>query len=199
MRTLGLTGGVGSGKSTVARLFRALGAELVDADVIARQVVEPGQPALVHIRDAFGASVLRPDGRLDRAKLGALVFADARARERLNAITHPRIHERMLAEVESRRGRSGLLLLDIPLLFENGREAMVEKVILVWVDAATQLRRVTERDRLPLAEARRRIDAQMPLDDKKSLADDIIDNSGTLDATRAQVDSLYRRYGEPGR
>ncbi len=194
MRVLGLTGGIGSGKSTVARMFTDLGAEVIDADQLAREVVEPGQPALGHIRHQFGAEVLLPDGRLDRAKLATIVFADPDARERLNAITHPRILERMQAEVQSRHGRSGLLLLDIPLLFENGRQEMVEQVILVWVDAATQLQRLTERDGLTEDEARRRVQAQMPLDQKRNLSDDVIDNTGTHEETRRQVELLVRRY-----
>ncbi|MDQ6885166.1 MAG: dephospho-CoA kinase [Candidatus Dormibacteraeota bacterium] len=194
MRVLGLTGGIGSGKSTVARMFTDLGAEVIDADQLAREVVEPGEPALEQIRAAFGNDVLRDDGRLDRARLAEIVFSDPVARERLNAITHPRILARMQAEVRSRHGRSGLLLLDIPLLFENGRQAMVEKVILVWVDAATQLRRLCERDHLGEPEARRRIAAQMPLDQKRSMADEVIDNSGTLAETRVQVEAMARRY-----
>src|SRR5919109_996996 len=142
MRVLGLTGGIGSGKSSVAEMFKQLGAEVIDADQLARDVVEPGQPALAEIVSTFGRDILLSDGRLDREKLGRIIFADAAARSRLNAITHHRIRERMADEVARRANRPGLLLLDIPLLYENARTSAVEKVIVVWVDADTQLRRL---------------------------------------------------------
>ncbi|MEO6798270.1 MAG: dephospho-CoA kinase [Candidatus Dormibacter sp.] len=197
MRVLGLTGGIGSGKSTVARMFRELGADVVDADLLARKVVEPGQLALREIARAFGGQVIQPDGRLDRSKLAAIVFADPAARARLNAITHPPIRERIRQEVEARRDQSGTLILDIPLLLETPRPGFLERVIVVWVDAATQIRRLTERDGLSETEARRRIAAQMPLDAKQSMADDVIDNSGTLEGTRRQVKALYQRCRAP--
>lgn len=196
MRVLGLTGGIGSGKSTVASMFVQLGAEVIDADELARAVVEPGQPALDEIIQTFGIEMRRADGSLDRGKLGALVFADAAARARLNAITHPRIRDRMQAEIERRQGRRGLLILDIPLLYENARTAAAEKVIVVWVDPQTQLRRLTEREGMTVEMARGRIAAQLPLDDKKALADHVIDNSGPLKRTRSQVETLYRQYGD---
>ena len=192
MRVLGLTGGIGSGKSTVASMFTQLGAEVIDADQLARDLVEPGQPALEEIVRAFGTDMLQADGRLDRAKLGRLIFADAGARSRLNAITHPRILDRMNQDVQRRKDRRGLLLLDIPLLHENARTSLVEKVIVVWVDAATQLRRLTERSGLSIDEATRRVASQMPLDEKRAQADIVIDNSGSLESTRRQVEAIYR-------
>ena len=198
MRVLGLTGGIGSGKSLVAEMFRKLGAEVIDADRLARDVVEPGQPALNEIVMAFGRDVLLPDGSLNRVSLAAIIFADAAARQRLNAITHPRIRARMETEVAARNQRSGILILDIPLLYENGLAGSVEKVIVVWVDPRTQLQRLTERDRLSVDEARRRIAAQMPLDDKRARADEVIDNSGDRERTRRQVQAIYQRYAPPG-
>ena len=197
MRVLGLTGGIGSGKSSVTQMFKQLGAEVIDADQFARDVVEPGQPALAEIVSTFGRDILLSDGRLDREKLGRIIFADAAARSRLNAITHPRIRERMEAEVEQRRGRPGLLLLDIPLLYENSRTSLVEKVIVVWVDLATQLRRLTGRNRLSIEQARQRIASQMPLDEKKARADLVIDNTGSLEYTRRQVERIYRQFAGP--
>ena len=194
MRVLGLTGGIGSGKSTVAEMFAELGAEIIDADQLAREVVEPGQPALEEIVTRFGTGILLANGRLDRHQLGTLVFADAAARADLDAITHPRIRDRMEAAVTARRAREGVLLLDIPLLYENARTALVEKVIVVWVDARTQVRRLTERGGLTAEEVRQRIAAQMPLDEKRVLADHVIDNRGSKDATRRQVEAIYRRY-----
>ena len=194
MRVLGLTGGIGSGKSMVASMFAQLGADIIDADQLARQVVEPGQPALEEIARAFGREILLADGRLDRAKLGRLVFADPAARERLNAITHPPIRERMAAEIAARGSRPGLLIVDVPLLYESDRAGTVEAVIVVWVDSQTQLRRLIERDGLGEEEARQRIAAQMPLDEKRARADIVIDNSGSQQNTRRQVEAIYRRF-----
>ena len=194
MRVLGLTGGIGSGKTIVGKMFAQLGAEIIDADQLARDVVEPGQPALGEIVERFGPDVLQVDGRLDRARLGGIVFADAAARAALNAITHPRIRERMAAAVSARKDRSGVLILVIPLLYESARTALVEAVIVVWVDPQTQLRRLVERGGLTDEQARQRIAAQMPLDQKRALADHVIDNRGTPEETRRQVETIYRGY-----
>ena len=194
MKVLGLTGGIGSGKSMVLSMFANLGAEVIDADHLAREVVEPGQPALEEIATAFGRDMLMPDGRLDRGKLARIIFADPVARARLNAITHPRIQERMATEMALRGSRPGLLIVDIPLLYENDRSDTVESVIVVWVDAKTQLRRLTERDGLTPDEARQRIAAQMPLDEKRARADLVVDNSGSRENTRRQVEVIYRRF-----
>jgi dephospho-CoA kinase len=194
MNVLGLTGGIGSGKSMVASMFAQLGADVIDADQLAREVVEPGQPALEEIATAFGRDILLPDGRLDRGKLGRIIFADPVARGTLNAITHPRIRERMDAEITARRSGRGVLVVDIPLLYENDRSRAVETVIVVWVDAKTQLRRLQERDGLSVEEARQRIAAQMPLDEKRARADVVIDNSGSRESTRRQVEAVYRRH-----
>jgi dephospho-CoA kinase len=194
MKVLGLTGGIGSGKSMVASMFAQLGADVIDADRLARDVVEPGQPALEEIASAFGRDILLPDGRLDRGKLGRIIFADPVARVTLNAITHPRIRERMDAEIAARQSGPGVLIVDIPLLYENERTGSVETVIVVWVDTQTQLRRLVERNGLSEHEARQRIAAQMPLDEKRARADVVIDNSGSPENTRRQVDAIYRRY-----
>ncbi len=194
MKVLALTGGIGSGKSMVARMFAQLGADVIDADQLARDVVEPGQPALEEIATAFGRDILLPDGRLNRGKLAGIIFADPAARARLNAITHPRIRERMDAEIAARPSGSGVLVVDIPLLYENDRTGSVETVIVVWVDAETQLRRLHERDGLTVEEARQRIAAQLPLDEKRAKADLVIDNSGTRENTGRQVEAIYRRY-----
>jgi len=194
MRVLGLTGGIGSGKSMVAQMFAQLGAVVVDADQVAREIVEPGQPALQEIAATFGPDVLLPDGRLDRPKLAGIIFADPAERAKLDAITHPRIRARMDEEIEARRSGPGVLLVDIPLLYENDRINTVEKVIVVWVDPPTQLRRLSQRGGLSAEAARQRINAQMPLDAKRARADHVIDNSGGLEDTRRQVEAIYRRY-----
>lgn len=197
MRVLGLTGGIGSGKSTVSTMFAELGADVVDADQLAREVVEPGQPALDEIVETFGRQVLLRDGRLDRVRMGDLIFHDAVAREKLNAITHPRIRERLWEEVAARTVRTGLLILDIPLLYENGRTELVDAVVVVWVDRETQVHRLMERGGLAREEAVRRNAAQMSLDEKRDRANHVIDNSGSLEETRRQVETLYRQYAGP--
>ena len=194
MRVLGLTGGIGSGKSMVAQIFAELGAVVIDADKLAREVVEPGQPALQEIASTFGPDVLLPDGRLDRPKLAGIIFSDPAERAKLDAITHPRIRERMEGQIEARRWGRGVLILDIPLLYENNRTNMVEKVIVVWVDAQTQLQRIRQRDGLSAEAARQRISAQMPLDAKRARADHVIDNTGGRDETQRQVEAIYRLY-----
>lgn len=197
-RLFGLTGGLASGKSAVAAILRDLGAAVVSADAIAREVVEPGSEALREIVEAFGAEVVGPDGRLDRARLAALIFADPAARARLNAITHPRIRERMRREVE-RLQRSlspqAVIILDIPLLLDTApRDTFpLDGVIVVAVDKATQLDRLRRRDGLSDEEARRRLRVQRPLREKVAEADWLIDNSGTPDETRRQVEAFWRR------
>jgi dephospho-CoA kinase len=199
VRVLGLTGGIGSGKSLVAQMFGDLGAEVIDADQLARDVVEPGQPALEEIAANFGRDILLPDGRLNRGKLARIVFADPAARARLNAITHPRIRERMEADVAARRSGPGVLILDIPLLYENDRSSAVEKVIVVWVDLETQQRRLSQRDGLGREETQQRLAAQMPLEAKRARADHVIDNTGSQEATRRQVEAIYRQYAPAAR
>ena len=197
MRVLGLTGGIGSGKSMVAQMFARLGAVVIDADQLAREVVEPGQPALQEIVASFGPDVLRADGHLDRPKLADIIFANAAERAKLDAITHPRIRARMDELINARRSGPGVLIADIPLLYENERTKSVEKVIVVWVDAQTQLRRIRQRDGLSDEAARQRIAAQMALDEKRARADHLIDNTGSLEDTRRQVEAIYRLYA-PG-
>ena len=197
-RVIGLTGGLASGKSAVAAILRDLGAHVVSADAIAREIVEPGSPALGEIVEAFGGEILTPDGRLDRARLAARIFADPEARVRLNAITHPRIRERLRAEV-TRLQRTlppdSVIVLDIPLLLDTApRDALpLEGVVVVAVDEATQVQRLRRRDGLSAAEARRRLRAQRPLREKVAEADWLIDNSGTPEETHRQAEALWRR------
>lgn len=200
MFVIGLTGGIASGKSTVSRLLKELGATILDADVIAREVVEPGQPALAEIAAAFGPEVLREDGSLDRARLGALVFGDGEARARLNAITHPRVIRRIneLLEEERRANPRGVAVVDAPLLLEAGMGHLVDEVWVVAADEETQLRRLMRRDGLSRAEAMRRIRAQMPLAEKLRQADRVIDTGCTLEETARQVRSLWNLIAGQG-
>ncbi len=197
-RVIGLTGGLASGKSAVAAILRELGAHVVSADAIAREIVEPGSPALADIVEAFGPEIVDPGARLDRAALAARIFADPAARARLNAITHPRIRERMRAEVvrfQRTLPPGAVIVLDIPLLLDTApREAFpLEEVVVVAVDEATQVERLRRRDGLSREEAQRRLGAQRPLREKVAEADWLIDNSGTSEETRRQVEAFWRR------
>ena len=185
---VGLTGGLATGKSTVSDMLRALGCVVLDADVLAREVVEPGQPALATIAREFGADVLRPDGTLDRKRLGAIVFADPERRRRLEAITHPAIRDRYLARlaVLQAQGFEGIVVWDAPVMIESGGYKDMDRLVVVVTDATTQRARALARDG-DRADVERKIASQMPLADKAALADYVIDNSGDRAATEAQV------------
>lgn len=189
---IALTGGIGSGKSTVAMLLARHGAVVVDADAIAREIVEPGQPALEEIARAFGAGVLASDGRLDRPALAALVFSDEGARARLNAITHPRIATRS-AELISAAPAGAIVVYDMPLLVEQGVEALQGWDAIVVVDASDEARlaRLISRGMIP-EDARARMDAQASREQRLKVADHVVDNEGDLPALLEQVDSLWR-------
>ncbi len=191
---VGLTGGVATGKSTVSAMFRALGCVIIDADLLAREVVEPGQPAYREIVEAFGPGVLQPDGGLDRGALGAVVFADSARRRRLEAITHPRIRERFAARLAELAGQGfdGIVIFDAPVMIESGNYRTMDRLVVVTSDEASQVARQQARDVLGEAGARRRIESQMPLAEKARLADYVVDNSGDLAATEAQVREVHR-------
>jgi dephospho-CoA kinase len=191
----GLTGGIASGKTTVAGMLADAGARIVDADQIAREVVQPGREAWQAVKTRFGASILRPDGAIDRDRLGALVFANPPLKRDLEAIIHPHVFRQMAAELHrlAADAPGAVVVLDIPLLIESGLDAHLPLTVLVYVPAATQLARLMQRDGLTAADARTRIRAQMPIDEKRARADVIIDNSGPLDATRRQAQALYLR------
>jgi dephospho-CoA kinase len=190
---VGLTGGIATGKSTVAEAFRRLGCVLIDADVLAREVVEPGEPAYREIVAAFGREVLGPDGALDRKKLGTIVFADAAKRKRLEAITHPRIRERVLRRLEALAARDfdGIALFDAPVMIESGNYKTMDRLVVVVTDPATQAARLWARDGTGEDEGRRRIASQMPLGEKAKLADYVIDNSGDPERTAAEVRRVH--------
>lgn len=198
VRRIGLTGGIASGKSAVAELLRAKGAVIVDADVLAREVVEPGTPGLAAIVDRFGRGVLLPDGRLDRARLGQLVFSDADARADLNAIVHPAVRRRA-AEVESDAPAGSVVVHVIPLLVETGQAASFDLVVVVDVDPTIQVDRLRARNGLSRADAEARLAAQASREERLRAAHVVIDNSGNRDALEAQVDGLWRRLNRPFR
>lgn len=191
-RLIGLTGGIASGKSTVAQLLAEKGAWIVDADQLARDVVGVGSPVLAEISQSFGPGVIAEDGSLDRPQLGRLVFADAEARERLNGIVHPRVLELSRQEIrQAQESGAQLVVYDVPLLYETERSGEFDGTLVVWVDPLTQLLRLRQRTGLTEDEGRQRIASQMPLTRKRELATWVVDNSGSREATQAQVESLW--------
>jgi dephospho-CoA kinase len=190
MKLYGLTGSIATGKSTVSAMFQKAGLPLIDADLLAREVVEPGTPALAEIALRF-PGVVGPEGRLDRKKLGERIFSDPAERAALGAITHPRIKqlalERTMALAE--RGEA-VALYDAPLLIENKLDEGMNGVILVACPEAVQLARLQARDGITVDQARARIGAQMPVDEKRKHATWVIENGGTLEQTQAQVDQV---------
>jgi len=190
---VGLTGGIATGKSTVSKMLRELGAEIIDADQIARRVVEPGQPAWREIVEEFGRDVLSSDGTLDRRKLGAIVFGNPERRRRLEAITHPAIRARVKARVDelAAQGFAGIAFYDAAILIEALGHQDMDRIVVVMTDQATQLARLGGRDGTDEAEGRRKIASQMPLAEKAKLADHIIDNSGDREATAEQVRRVF--------
>ena len=191
----GLTGGIASGKSTVAAMLAAAGARIVDADQIARQVVQKGQPAYHDIVRHFGPAILDPEGQIDRNALGTIVFHDKDAKLALNDIVHPRVHEVMQQHIRrfAREHPEDPVILDVPLLIESGWHESLPAVILVYVPESVQKLRLMARDGLGEADALARIRAQMPIDAKRAYADYIIDNTGTREATRRQVRAVYEQ------
>ena len=190
LKLVGLTGGIGSGKSTVGRMVAAMGVPLIDADRLARQVVEPGLPAHAEIA-ARWPQVIGPDGQIDRHQLGVLVFADPASRRELEAITHPRIHQRLQEEVRSLELQGHrLAFYEASLLVEVGRHGDFDALVVVSADEQQQLDRVMARDHAAREQALARIRAQLPLSEKRKVATHLIDNSGDLENTRRQVDAL---------
>jgi dephospho-CoA kinase len=187
---VGLTGGIGSGKSEVARRLVAHGAVLIDADVAAREVVEPGTPGLAAVVAEFGEEVLLPDGSLDRERLGSIVFADAGRRAALNAIVHPLVGDRM-RELNDAAPDGSVVVYDVPLLTENNLAGMYDTVIVVDAPVETQVARLVGARGMTEEAARARIAAQASREQRRAIADHVIDNSGTLDELSAQVDALW--------
>ncbi len=193
MLEVGLTGGIASGKSTVARMFVDLGAHLVDTDLLSRQAVEPGSPGLAAIVQAFGPGVLGPEGGLDRRGLREVVFRDPAARARLNAIVHPRVRELMAGELAHWRATdpAGIVLVDVPLLFESAWAGRFAAVVLVYVPRAVQIARLMKRDGVSQAQAEAALSAQMDIEQKRGLAQFVVDNSGPITDTHSQVRAVW--------
>jgi dephospho-CoA kinase len=194
MKVCGLTGGVGMGKSTAAEILRARGAQVVDTDELARQLVEPGQPALAEIKKIFGGGIISSGGGLKRGELAQLVFADSAARKKLEAILHPRIRERWLAQVETWRAeKCKLAVVVIPLLFETQAESQFDRIICVACSVANQKKRLTERGWIP-KQIKQRIAAQIPMDQKIARADFVVWTDGDFDAHAWQLERILARF-----
>jgi dephospho-CoA kinase len=202
MRVIGLTGGIASGKSTVAKFLEELGAPIVDADQMAREVVQPGHPAFDEIVATFGKDVLGEDGQIARKKLGAMIFADPDKRRALNAITHPRIAEATQGKlVELGQAGTPVAIYEAALLVENKIHLGLDGLIVVSVQEPAQVQRLMKRDELDEAAAKERVAAQSPLADKLQVADFVIDTNGDVATTRQQTEEVWRRIqaGEPKR
>ncbi|MBN1573459.1 MAG: dephospho-CoA kinase [Deltaproteobacteria bacterium] len=194
----GLTGGIASGKSSAGKILAELGAKIVDSDVLARVVVEPGRPALAKIVERFGDGVIAEDGTLDREKLRDIVFKDGKALNDLNAIIHPEVFREIQREIADYRNSTPKvpLVLDIPLLYEAGAEAIVDVVVVVYVDRETQIKRLMARDGFSRSDAENRIDKQMDLEEKKRRAEFVVDNTGSLDDLRRETENVFKELME---
>ncbi|MGG3444147.1 dephospho-CoA kinase [Bacillus cereus] len=192
---IGLTGGIASGKSTVSEMFRELNIPVIDADIIAREVVERGKPAYNKIVEVFGMEVLQEDGELDRPKLGSVVFYNEEKRLQLNKIVHPAVREEMNAQKEMyiKEGMQAVVL-DIPLLFESKLTNLVDRILVVAVMPSTQLERLMKRNNFSEEEATARIQSQMPLEEKVKRADEVINNDGTIMGTKTQLQVILKKW-----
>lgn len=197
MLKIGLTGSIGTGKSTVSKLLRERGIAVIDADLLAREIVKKGQECLNDLKNVFGNQVLTSDGELDRKKLGQIVFSDDSKLELLNSVTHPHIRRRMKAqmnELESKNNK--VLVLDIPLLFEAKMEDLVDIILVVFAKEEIQIKRIMERDNCTQEEAMRIIKAQISQQDKISKSDYTIDNSGTIEELKEKLNGFLEKIEE---
>ncbi len=194
MLLVGLTGGIASGKSTVGRMLTKAGIPVVDADVLAREAVAPGSDGLRAVVERFGNGVLAPDGSLDRKALGAVVFHDVDARRDLNAIVHPRVAQLAIESLAALRdeGKHQIAVYEVPLLFENGIDAMVDKTLLVAVPLEVQRARLMARDNAGPVDADARIASQMSIDEKRAKANYVVENDGTVDETARRLADVWR-------
>ena len=191
MLLVGLTGGIGSGKSTVARLLEKRGAVVFDADLLAREAVEPGTPGHAAVMERFGADVLAPGGELDREALASIVFADPAARRDLEQIVHPEVRRLFAEGSEAYRDTDRVVVFSAPLLVETGMHTAFEVLVVVSATVATQIERLMRQRGMSEPSIRARIDAQAPLEDKAAAADVLVDNEGSLDELESQVEQLW--------
>lgn len=194
MKVIGLTGGIASGKSTVSQLMREKGIPVICADELARRVAEPGQSAYQKIIKNFGLTVLHPDKTINRSKLAALVFSSSQKLKKLNSLIHPAIIKEMKKEIqELKKKKEKIIILDIPLLYEEKLDRLCDKVIVVYVPEEIQRERLKKRDNLSDQEITSRLTSQMPIDEKKKLADLVIDNSEALEETKRQLEVVLKK------
>ena len=191
---IGLTGSIASGKSTIAGMLKEMGLPIVDADLVARQVVEVGSPTLAKIAEAFGEDILLPTGEMDRAKVGALIFNDEQKRHQLNSITHPAIRAEMIRQRDAYVSEGKHVVMDIPLLFESKLQHFVEKILVVTVSPEVQLQRLMARNGLTIEEAQARIASQLPLKEKEDGADAVIYNNGSFDESKQQLIDIMQKW-----
>jgi dephospho-CoA kinase len=193
---IGLTGGIASGKSTVSTMFKDMNITVIDADIEARLAVDKGEPAYLKIAAEFGKEILLPNEEIDRAKLGSIIFYQPEKRQLLNEIVHPEVRKRMNSKIEkTKQNHEKIVVLDIPLLFESKLTYMVDKTLLVYVDENIQLQRLMDRNSLTDQDALARIQSQMPLSEKVSLADAVINNNGSLQDTKRQLNDILDNWG----
>lgn len=192
---IGLTGGIASGKSTVASMFKEKNIPVIDADLIARRVVEAGEPAYLLVAETFGPSILKEDGSIDREQLGMIVFQNETERKKLNNIVHPAVRKEMLKQKEDAELRNEpAIVLDIPLLFESKLAYLADLTLVVYVEPHVQLKRLMKRNHFTKEEAQWRIQSQLPLQEKKNMADEVIDNNGSLEQTEIQFQKLMKKW-----
>ncbi|PAB02143.1 dephospho-CoA kinase [Enterococcus canintestini] len=184
---LGITGGIASGKSTVVNVFKEKGFPIVDGDIVARQIVEPGKPALAAIKAAFGLEVILPTGELNRKKLGEIVFQDSDKRQQLDRILNPYLRQQIKAEMAFWKNKSPLVIADIPLMYEGHYDHYMDEVAVVYVDFLQQKKRLMARDNIDEKTAEAKINSQIPLAKKRALADTVFDNNGSKEETVQQV------------
>ncbi len=193
---VGLTGGISTGKSTVSTMFLHRGAYIIDCDIIAREVVAPGEEGLSQLVIRFGEEILQYDGTLNRKMLGTIIFNDEDARKALNEITHPLIRARVKQYIKENllNHPSQIIIVDVPLLFEGNLAEIMDETVVVYVSEPIQLARLMERDKLTIEEAKTRIETQMSIEEKRKLADIVIDNSGKIEQTEEQVDLIWGKW-----
>lgn len=193
---IGLTGGIASGKSTVSTMLKELDISVIDADVEARLAVQKGEPAYAKIIEVFSHGILLPNKEIDRQKLGSIIFHNSEKRKLLNEIVHPEVRKRMTRQIEeANQNQEELVVLDIPLLFESKLTYMVDKTLLVYVDRSVQLQRLMERNNLSALEAEARVNSQIPLSEKVSIADAVINNNGSIKETKKQLNDILIQWG----
>ncbi len=194
MLNVGLTGGIACGKSTVAKMLVDCGAHLIDFDLLAHKVQEPGKPAWQKVVDCFGKKILIPDGKIDRVKLGNIVFDDPNKIRQLNEIVHPFVYQEWGARLEKigRKDNHAIVLSDVPLLFEGKKQHLFDLTLLILVEPEDQIRRLMARNHISKEEAQKRLNSQMPIGEKKALADRVIDNTGSMAKTEKLVKKIWR-------